>query len=178
MASGATLAEQLLAVGGIRRRIGQKARQIGGVCGIGRAEKSISQRDRVDALQLGILAEGWIDEEHHRHIDFLMRFEPLLGEAETLDFVEIDSGLQRRDIERRVPDDRLIASVLGGEIDQLLLAEMHLHRALLRREAPRQAGLDIAVELHRHHPLGDGRGVLVHALRGAAETCRAAKQPV
>ena len=161
-----------------RRRIGKEARQIAGVGGIGRAEERVSERDGIDVAQLGILAEGRIDEEHHRHIDLLMRLEPLLGEAEALNLVEIDAGLQRRHIERRMPDDRLIAGVLGGEIDKLLLAEMHLHRALLRREAPRQARLDIAVELHRHHPLGDGGGVLIDALRGAAEPGRAAKQAI
>ena len=57
--------------------------------------------------------------------------------------VEIDAGLQRRDVEGGMPDDSLIAGILGSEEDELLLAEVYDHGALLRLETPRQARLRV-----------------------------------
>lgn len=61
-----------------------------------------------------------------------MRFEPLIVEAEALDLVEIDSCRTGRDIERGVPDNRLVAQVLGAEEHKLLFAERSLRVALAR----------------------------------------------
>src|SRR5712691_3638807 len=97
-----------------------------------------------------------------------MSVESLLIEAETLDLGEVDAGRFRRHVERRMPDDRLIAEILGCEEDKLLLAEVNLHLALDRLESPRQTRRNVAVKPHRDNWIGDRARVEVRSLRRSA----------
>src|SRR5262245_11590467 len=63
----------------VRHGLGRFANRIHGV----------GQRDRVEVVVVGIPGELRIDEEHHGHLATLAGFEPLLGEAETVDLGKI-----------------------------------------------------------------------------------------
>ena len=149
-----------------------------GVVGLHGAEEGVGKRDRGDVARLVILGQVGIDEEHDRHVDFPVRIELLLREAETLHLLEIESGRFRRHVEGRMPHDRLIAEVLGREVHELLLAQMHRHFALHRFEPPRQAGGHARVEPDLDGAAGDRRLVRVHALRRSAEARGGAEKPV
>jgi hypothetical protein len=104
-----------------------------------------------------------------------MRVEALLVETEALNLVEIDAARLRRDVERRVRDDRLVAEILGREEYKLLFAEVNGHRALFRFEPPRQARRDVAVERNRHSLIGGDGRVGICALRCPPVSGRAAE---
>src|SRR5581483_7116651 len=73
--------------------------------GLARGVISIGKRDRVQAVLLRILGNLRIDVEYHRQIPRLARSETLLGEAEAVDLLKIQTGLRRRNI---------IAGLTGG----------------------------------------------------------------
>jgi hypothetical protein len=105
-----------------------------------------------------------------------MWLEALFIEAEALNFIEIDAARLGRDVERRVPDDRLVAEILGGEEYELLFAEVNGHGALFRFEPPRQVRRDVAVERNRYSLIGGGSRVGIRPLRrpsvsGCATEC-------
>src|SRR5260370_32251164 len=105
-----------------------------------------------------------------------MTLEPLVVEAKTLNFVEIDAGRCRRHVERRVSDNRLVAEVLGRKECELLFAKMDAHLALCRLESPGQVGCNIAIELDGDGPVGNdpciGNGPLCRSAesRGCARS--------
>src|SRR5712692_1404497 len=146
VARGASCGKQLLSSMRLGLGRGDEAREILGLFGLRRAKERVGKRDRADVLSIGILGQPWVDEEIDRHVDLLMRIEPLIVKAEALDLLEIDPRLLRRHIERRVSDDRLIAEILGREKDELVLAEAYLDLPLRRLEAPRQVRRNAGVK--------------------------------
>ena len=57
------------------------------------SEKSVRQCYLIHSPQIRILGEVWIDIEKYRHVHLLVWIQPLLFEAETLNFAEILSSL-------------------------------------------------------------------------------------
>ena len=114
----------------------------------------------MDAGRLRITRQGRIDKENYRHIDLFMSFQPLIVEAKTLNFVEVDAGRVRRHVERRVSDYCSIAEVLCREKYELLLTKAETHFAPRRLESPRQVRRHIAVEPH-------GNGLIGNCVRAA-----------
>jgi hypothetical protein len=130
------------------------------------------------SLMSGSLPNAGIDVEHHRHVDLLVRVEPLLSEAETLDFVEVDAAAQRRNVERGMTGDGLVAEVLGGEIYQFLLSQMHGYGGLVGHKAPWQARRDVGIERHGDGLLGNLGGIGGNPLRGPGEPGRGAEHAI
>src|SRR6185312_7551002 len=99
-------------------------------------EHGVGQRDRVDVPRIGIIDDRGIDEERHAQIGALAGFQVLLREAEALQLVEVDAGLDRCHVEGR--GSRLgVAALVDRAIgDHLLLAGMDLDRELQRPEFP------------------------------------------
>src|SRR5689334_25276530 len=62
------------------------------------AEHGVGERDRVDVARAGVVDDRGIDEERYAEIGALAGFQMLLGEAEALQLVEIDAGLDRRHV--------------------------------------------------------------------------------
>src|SRR5690606_39040951 len=101
-------------------------------------KERVGQGDRRHVVEVAVVGYLRIDEEADRHVDALARLEPLLGEAEALDLVEIGAGLDRRDVEGRGARDRHSRAIPRAVEDQLLLAQPDLDLALLRLERPGQ----------------------------------------
>ena len=78
-----------------------------------------------------------IDEKDDRHLDGLMRLQNLLGEAETLDLVEVRACRIRRNVEAGLARHRLVYATLGdlmgGAIHALGLKTLTPEEAAGRR---------------------------------------------
>src|SRR5471030_3244841 len=85
------------------------------------AEHRVGQRDGVDLARVGVAQQVGIDEERYREIGAFARPETLPGEAEALQLVEIDAGLERRDVEGRGAGDRRLGQVDRAVGDDTLL---------------------------------------------------------
>src|ERR1044072_2907391 len=64
----------------------------------------IGQRDGIEIVELGIVAERRIDVEHYWHFALLAGREALLGEAEAVDLLEVAAGGSGRHVVGRLPE--------------------------------------------------------------------------
>lgn len=103
-----------------------------------RFEKSITQRQLLNASHIRIIHKIRIDIEEHWHVHRLPSIQPLLLKAETLDLAEVRCDLARRDAVCRHPNDILVTLIRSRVERKRRLAGENLHLALLRYEFPRQ----------------------------------------
>src|SRR6185369_13818760 len=112
------------------------------------------------------------------HLAHLARFHALLGEAETVDLVEVGADLRRRDIVGRLPEDLARGLVGHPVMHGRYFADAHLDLVLLRLEAPGQPGADIRIEAYGERAAENLARRRSRHLRGAAETRDAAEPGV
>ena len=99
-------------------------------------------------VELGILGDRRIDEEGHRQLGDFARLQRLVGEAEAGDLVEIGAR-PRPGVTLKAAVPVVVPAACGsrrGTIDLADLADLHLHLALERPEAPAEPVADIGVE--------------------------------
>ena len=128
---------------------------------------------------VGVLDHGRIDVEDHRHLAGLASLEALLGKAEALHLVEIDTDFERRHVEGGGAGHRLVGKIYRAIGNTLLFARMHLHRELQGTKLPAEIRRRFGVEAHGNEPVGDllfrrGAG----ALRRAAIAGHLAEQTI
>ena len=103
-----------------------------------RHEKSVGQRNGFHIIQIRIVADRRIDEKGDWHVHGFAWLQGLFRKAETLDLIEIPSGLLRRDIECRNAGDVFFARIVRAIKRQGVLADFQAHFALHGLETPRQ----------------------------------------
>src|SRR6185436_8232993 len=98
--------------------------------------ESVGQGYGRQLLEVRIVDDRWIDEVSYRQLEGLTGIEPLRGEAEALDLVEVAAGLVRRHVEHGHPDLGRVRQIRGAVEGEPLLDDLELLLALHRLEPP------------------------------------------
>lgn len=113
---------------------------------IGRGEEVICQNDVLSATQVRIVVDGRVQIEQKRQVNWLIRIEQLVLEAETLNFVEIQRGLLGENLVDCDSSDRLTWPVIDLVKGQAGFTCIYHKTGGLRLKFPRQLVLSMSHE--------------------------------
>ncbi len=108
----------------------------------------VANYDFLAVDELSFVFNSRVEIEEDRQIDFLLRIEHLILEAEALDLIKVEGGVLWHDLVDRYPDDWRICLIIGLVEGEGCFACVDDDVVLLGLEHPGQVLVDFREELY------------------------------